>query len=150
MVADLQSHMAAVAQLSNVLPFPQYPITPSWNTALLTRTEMKITASRHSSGGITMQGRTLLCQKPEQGLFLYFFSTLFLLPSRITGASHMKQSLYLVSHSSQPASYLYVGWKEISPSVKPSKTAFAFICLFSYRRKKEGKWNELKPNSHRS
>lgn len=68
MITDLQSHMAAIAQLRNVLPFPEYPITPCWNTTLLTKTEVKITASRHSSSGVTTQGRILL--SPRLSVFL--------------------------------------------------------------------------------
>lgn len=40
MITDLQSHMAAIAQLGDVLPFPEYPITPGWNATLLTTTEV--------------------------------------------------------------------------------------------------------------
>lgn len=62
MIADPQSHVAAIALLSNVLPFPEDPIAPRWNTTLLTETEAEVPVSRHSSGAATLQGRTLLSQ----------------------------------------------------------------------------------------
>lgn len=78
MITDPQSHVAAIAPLSNVLPFPEDPVAPRWNTTLLTATEAEVPVSRYSLGAAALQGRTLLSQtlfswhNLEQQSKLYF------------------------------------------------------------------------------
>lgn len=119
-ITDLQSHMAAIAQLRNVLPLPEYPIAPCRNTTLLTRTEVKITVSRHSSDRVTLRGRILFSQglgvfltRSISAFFFHFIVTTF--SDNISQCHHVwsNHCTLCPSHRSQHHICMLVGKKSL-------------------------------------
>lgn len=100
-------HVTLIIQLGYVLSFPKNTITPGWDSTLLTecictQTHLKLFLLKNVRKNTTQPANKIECMYS-----------------------------YLESHSSEPVSYLYVGWKSISPSINPMNTASSSICLFS-------------------